>query len=203
MPITRMNRAWALSGIGNGRIRKAVNLLQPHMSTGYENNAASGTATGLNGTNRVRNSATLVSESNLAVDVVGNTTYLIKCRLGLALTAANGLKMTFAGGDATIIAGTMGGVGTFYTTGSNASGTAIGATNAIPFNVALTALNTSIDGGTSNTWTSFYGWFTAQFAVTGKVILQFAQSSAGATNTDILPGSFLIAVPLDPIDVEA
>lgn len=203
MPITRLSRAAALQGIGNAQVRKSVNLLQSHISTGYEQSAAAGAATGLNGTNRVRNSATLVAESNLAVDVVAGATYLIEAFLNVALTAAQGIKLNFAGGDATIVANTMGGSAQFNTTGSNNSATGIGATNAVPFNVSLTALNTTADGSTNNTWTSVYVCFTAQFATTGKVILQFAQSSAGASNTDITAGSFIIAVPLDPINNEA
>ena len=187
-----------LHGIGNARVRSAVNALNAGPYTGYEQTAASGTATGLNSPNRVRNSATLAAEPNLTVGVVGGgVTWLVQGSLRLALTAANGIKLDFNAGTATIIANTMGGVATFWTTGSNTSATAIGATNAIPFRVALTALNTSVDGGTSNTWTAMDFWFTAQFAVSGNVQIEFAQSSAGATNTDILPGSYITAVPLD------
>src|SRR5512146_197291 len=96
-----------LHGIGNSRVRNAVNALSGSGFKNYEINTAAGTATGLNGTNRVRNSATLVAESNLVVDVVGNATWLIQGKLGLALTAANGIKLDFNAGTATIIAGTM------------------------------------------------------------------------------------------------
>ncbi len=203
MPITRMNRSAALAAIGNSRVRHGINLLQSHISTAYEQATAAGTATGLNTPNRVRNSATLVAEPNLSVDIIGQCTYLIRCRLGLALTAANGIKLDFAAGTATIIANTMGGSARFWTTGSNDNQTAIGPTNGIPFNIALTALNTSVSGGTTNTWTIFEAEFTAQFNVGGTLQIEFAQASAGATNTDILPGSYLIAIPLDPINNEA
>lgn len=186
-----------LGGIGDNRTRNAVNALSGSGFKNYEITAASGTATGLNTPNRVRNSATLVAEPNLVVDVVGNVTWLIQGKLGLALTAANGIKLDFNAGTATIIAGTMGGSVTFWTAGDNNSATAIGATNSIPFKVALTALNTSVDGSTHNTWIAADFWFVAQFAQSGTVQLEFAQSSAGATNTDILPGSYIEAIPLD------
>ena len=203
MPRTMHMRGNWLHGIGNRAVRAAVAALSDARRTGYEQSSASGTSTGLNGTNRVRNSATLVTESNLVVNVVGNVTWLIRGNLSLALTAANGIKMDFNGGTAAIVANSMGGRGTFWTTGSNTSATAIGATNAIPFNVALTALNTSINGGTANTWTSFDFWFTALFSQSGSVGLEFAQSSAGATNTDILAGSYIEAIPMDYFDQSA
>jgi hypothetical protein len=46
-------------------------------------------------------------------------------------------------------------------------------------------------------------WFTAFFSQSGSVALEFAQSSAGATNTDILPGSYMEAIPLDYFDQSA
>ncbi len=198
MARTHMMKGNWLHGIGNREVRNAVNALNAGPYTAYEQTAASGTATGLNTPNRMRNSATLTAEPNLAVGVVGGgVTWLIQGSLKLALTAANGIKLDFAAGTAAIIASSMGGSATFWTTGSNTSATAIGATNAVPFRVSLTALNTAIDGGTANTWTGMDFWFTAQFDVSGSVQLEFAQSSAGATNTDILPGSYMTAVPLD------
>ncbi len=59
-------------------------------------------------------------------------TWLIEGNLSLALTAANGIKLDFNAGTATIVAGSMGGRATFWTTGSNTQATAIGITNAIP-----------------------------------------------------------------------
>jgi len=186
-----------LGAIGNAGVRRAVAALNAGPFTGYEQSTAAGSATGLNGTNRVRNSATLVAETNLSVGVVGNVTWLIYGSLGLALTAANGIKLDFNAGTSAIVAGTMGGVGTFWTTGSNDNQATIAPANAIPFRVALTALSTAVNGGTINTWTGFDFWFTALFSQSGSVALEFAQASAGATNTDILPGSFIAAVPLD------
>jgi hypothetical protein len=187
-----------LHGIGNRAVRNAVNALSGSGFKNYEIATAAGTSTGLNTPNRVRNSATLAKEPNLFVDVVGGGhTWLIQGKLGLALTAANGIKLDFNAGTATIVANTLGGSVTFWTAGSNTSATAIGATNAVPFRVALTALSTAVDGGTSNTWVGADFWFVAQFAVSGTVQLEFAQSSAGATNTDILPGSFIEAIPMD------
>jgi hypothetical protein len=187
-----------LHGIGNRAVRNAVaGLTSPMPFSSYEITTASGSATGLNTPNRVRNSATLVAEPNLAVGVLGNLTYLIQGRLALALTAGQGIKLDFNAGTATIIAGTMGGDVTFWTAGSNTNATAIGATNAIPFRVALTALSTAVDGGTTNTWVAADFWFVAQFATSGSVQLEFAQSSAGASNTDILPGSFIQASAMD------
>ena len=198
MSRTHMAKGNWLHGIGNARVRAAINALNAGPYTGYEQTTAAGTATGLNGPNRVRNSATLVAEPNLAVGVVGGgVTWLVQGSLKLALTAANGIKLDFNAGTSTIVANTMGGAAVFWTTGSNTNATAIGATNAIPFRVSLTALSTAVDGGTANTWTALDFWFTAQFDVSGSVALEFAQSSAGATNTDILPGSFITAVPLD------
>lgn len=192
-----------LGGIGNAGIRRAVNALAWPVRTNYEQATAAGTATGLNSPNRVRNSATLAAEPNLVVNVIGNVTWRIYGKLFLALTAANGIKLDFNAGTAAIVANTMGGKVTFNTAGSNDSGTAIGATNSIPFSVALTALSTSVDGSTHNTWTSADFDFTALFSQSGTVQLEFAQSSAGATNTDILPGSFIIAEPLDYFDQSA
>lgn len=192
-----------LAGIGNSGVRRAVAALGWPARTNYEQTTASGSATGLNSPNRVRNSATLAAEPNLVVNVVGNVTWRIYGRLFVSLTAANGIKLDFNAGTAAIIAGTMGGKATLWTTGSVTNATAIGATNAIPFNVALTALSTSVDGGTANTWTSIDFDFTAQFSQSGSVQIEFAQSSAGATNTDILPGSFIMAEPLDYFDQSA
>lgn len=186
-----------LHGIGNSRVRNAINALSGSGFKNYELTTAAGSATGLNSPNRVRNSATLAAEPNLVVDVVGNVTWLIQGKLALALTAGQGIKLDFAAGTATIIANTMGGSVTFWTAGSNDSATVIGATNAVPFKVALTALNTAVDGSTHNTWIAADFWFVAQFATSGTVQLEFAQSSAGASNTDILPGSFIEAIPLD------
>ena len=198
MPATRIGRGNFLHGIGNRAVRSAVNALTgPMRSTAYEQTVAAGAATGLNGPNRVRNSATLFAEPNLSVDVVGNATYEIYGQLNLALTAAQGIKLDFAAGTATIVTGTMGGVATFWTTGSNTNATAIGATNAIPFNVYPTALNTAIDGSTVNTWTLLTFRFTCQFAQSGNLQIEFGQSAAGASNTDILPGSFINANVLD------
>lgn len=189
MPRTRHMRGNYLAGVGNSGVRRAMNALSGAPSrSGYEQTTASGTSTGLNSPNRVRNSATLVAEPNLAVDVVGNVTWLIRGSLSLALTAAQGIKLDFAAGTAAIVAGTMGGVLWFNITG--ASSTA----------VALTALNTSADGGTSTAWTSIDFWFTALFSQSGSVQIEFAQSSAGASNTDILPGSWISAEPLDYFD---
>lgn len=136
------------------------------------------------------------------MDVVGNTTYLVVCNLNLALTAANNIQFDFNAGTATIVTGSMGGAATFETVGSSNFATAPGATNGIPFNVALTALNTNANGGTTNTWTQCFVMFTCQFAQSGSLQLEFAQGVAGATNTDITPGSFLWAIPLDAV-VEA
>ena len=119
MSRTHMMKGNFLGGIGNAGIRRAVNALSAGPYTGYEQSTAAGTATGLNGTNRVRNSATLVAETNLSVGVVGNATWLIYGSLGLALTAANGIKLDFNAGTSAIVANTMGGVATFWTTGSN------------------------------------------------------------------------------------
>ena len=88
MPRTMHMRGNWLHGIGNRAVRAAVAALSDARRTGYEQSSASGTSTGLNGTNRVRNSATLVTESNLVVNVVGNVTWMIRGNLRLALTAA-------------------------------------------------------------------------------------------------------------------
>lgn len=188
-----------LQGIFGARTQKAVKALISHETTGYETSAASGTSTGLNGSNRVRNSATLFAEPNLIVGVVGGTQYRVHGKLYLALTAAQGIKFDFAAGNATIVTSSMGGNAKFWTRGSNNSGTAAGATNAIPFTVALTALNTAVDGGTNNTWIECEFEFVATFATSGSVQLEFGQSSAGASNTDILAGSYIRAVPLDHV----
>lgn len=203
MARTQHMRGNYLAGIGNSGVRRAVAALAWPARTAYENTTASGTATGLNTPNRVRNSATLVAEPNLAVNVIGNVQWLIRGTLSLALTAANGIKLDFNAGTAAIVSGTMGGQARFWTAGSNSQATAIGITNAIPFNVALTALSTAVDGSTTNTWVSMDFWFTAFFSQSGSVALEFAQSSAGATNTDILPGSYMEAIPLDYFDQSA
>ena len=203
MSRTTIMRGNYLAGIGNSGVRRAVNALAWPVRTAYEKATAAGTATGLNSPNRVRNSATLVAEPNLLVNVVGNVMWRIHGRLYLALTAANGIKLDFAAGTAAIVSGTMGGKVVLNTAGSNDNATAIGATNSIPFSTALTALNTAVDGSTHNTWTSADFDFTAFFSQSGSVQLEFAQSSAGATNTDILPGSFMIAEPLDYFDQSA
>lgn len=192
-----------LGGIGNAGVRRAMAALAWPARTAYEQTTAAGSVTGLNGPNRVRNSATLVAEPNLAVNVIGNVTWRVYGKLFLSLTAGQGIKLDFNVGTAAIVSGTMGGRATLWTTGSNTNATAIGATNAIPFNVALTALSTSVDGGTANTWTSMDFDFTALFSQSGSVQLEFAQSSAGASNTDILPGSFIVAEPLDYFDQSA
>ena len=196
MSRTRLMRGNWLGGVGNAMVRRALAAVGHTGFTAYEQATAAGTATGLNTPNRVRNSATLVAEPNLWVDVTQGS-WLIRGQLGLALTAANGIKLDFAAGTAAIVSGTMGGAATFLTAGDSNSATAIGATNAIPFRVALTALNTSIDGSTHNTWVGLDFWFSALFSQDGTVQLEFAQSSAGATNTDILPGSYMCAYPLD------
>jgi hypothetical protein len=198
MPTTHHQRGNFLHGIGNRAVRSAVTALTgPIPLSSYELTTASGTATGLNTPNRVRNSATLAAEPNLIVGVLANMTYLVEGRLALSLTAGQGIKLDLAAGTATIVANTMGGAVTFWTAGSNTNATAIGATNAIPFRVALTALSTAVDGGTTNTWVAADFWFVAQFATSGSVQLEFAQSSAGASNTDILPGSYIQAYALD------
>jgi len=198
MAISHMARGNWLHQVGNRAVRQAVAALTCSTPfTAFELATASGTATGLNTPNRVRNSATLVGEPNLVVGVVANTTWLVEGHLNVALTAANGIKLDFAAGTAVIQANTMGGAVTFWTAGSNTSATAIGATNAIPFRVALTALNTAVNGGTANTWVGIDFWFVAQVSVTGSIQLEFAQSSAGATNTDILTGSYMTATALE------
>lgn len=191
MARTRHMRGNYLAGIGNSGVRRAVAALAWPARTAYEITTASGTATGLNGPNRVRNSATLVAEPNLAVDVVGNCVWVIEGSLALSLTAAQGIKLDFNAGTAAIVSGTMGGVVSFNITG------------AANTKVALTALNTSADGGTSTAWTSLDFWFVAQIKDSGSIQLEFAQSSAGASNTDILPGSYMLAMPLDYFDQSA
>lgn len=183
-----------LGGIGNAGVRRAVNALSGGPSrSGYEQTTASGTATGLNTPNRVRNSATLAAEPNLTVNVVGNATWLIRGALNVALTAAQGIKLDFAAGTAAIVSGTMGGFVKF----SDASSTTI------PLVIALTALNTAVSGGTSVTWITIEFEFSALFSQSGSVQLEFAQASAGASNTDILPGSWISAEPLDYFDQSA
>lgn len=196
---TRWSLGQWLHGIGNRAVRNAVNAVSPHYTTAYEQTTAAGSATGLNGPNRVRNSATLFAEPNLSVDVNGNATYLIVCNLNLSLTAANNIQFDFAAGTATIVANTMGGSATFETIGSSNFATAASATNAIPFSVNVTALNTNVNGGTTNTWNTCFIMFTCQFAAPGTLQLEFGQGVAGATNTDITPGSFLWAIPLDHV----
>jgi len=186
-----------LQGVHGARTQKAIHALIQGETNGYETTTASGAATGLNSPNRMRNSATLTAEPNLIVGVKGQTFYRIQGVLGLALTAANGIKLDFNAGTATIKSGTMGGAVEFYTAGSSNFATAVGATNGIPLLVPLTALNTAVSGGTTNTWVLIKFDWTALFDAGGSVQLQFAQASAGATNTDILPGSFIRAIPLD------
>lgn len=187
MPITKFSRGNFLHAIGNRAVRQAVNALGVHASTGYETTTPAGTANGQNGPNRVRNSATLVAEPNLSVDVAGGGAfYAFRAVLYLSLTAANNIKLDFNASTATIVAGTMGGVAEFT---AAATGTTLA--------VALTALNTAISGGTTGAWISCVVEFSAQIADPGQITLEFAQVAAAASNTDILPGSYLTAIPLD------
>lgn len=197
MARTKHNRGERINAIAGARTQKAILGLITGETTAYELTAASGTATGLNTPNRMRNSATLAAAPNLVVNVTGQTTYRVYGSLVLSLTAANGIKADFNAGTATIVTSSMFGNATFWTRGANASGTAIGATNAVPFTVNLTALNTAIDGGTSNTWTRLDFNFVCTVNVGGTLGFEFAQSSASTTNTDI--NGYMIAQPLDPL----
>lgn len=187
MPMTKFSRGNFLHAIGNRAVRQAVSALGLKASTGYELTTPAGAATGLNGPNRVRNSTALVTEPNLSVDVAGGGLfYQIRGKLFLSLTAANGIKFDFGASTAAIVAGTLGGTAKFT---AAATGTTLA--------VALTALSTAVSGGTTGAWIEADIDFAAQFSDPGQVTLEFAQVAAGATNTDILPGSYLTAIPLD------
>lgn len=175
MPRTNISRGAWLHSIGNRAVRNSVNALIDHSNTAYKAALQSYTGT------------TLTADTDLSVQVAGNTTYLISGKLPVAISAAAGnIKLDFNAGSAAIVAGTLGGSAALALTGV--------ASTIVP----LTALNTLVDGGVTNVWTEVDFSFVCQVATGGTIQLEVAQHAASGT-LSVSPGAYMVAQPLDHV----
>jgi len=130
-----------------------------------------------------QSSTTLAAASEMYLNDMQVGTWLIVGSLTLTIAnAAHNIKFDFNGGTITNAAGaTAIGGGNFYL----ANGTSIAP--------AISALNTSLDGSTSNAWIRFDFQFVLSTPVPGNLVLQRAQSASGASNSVIKAGSIMVA----------
>jgi hypothetical protein len=116
-------------------------------------------------------------------DYQANSAQVLTGALTLSIAnAAHNIKFDLAGG--TMTAASVSGFARF----SLANGTAL--------LVPITALNTSIDGSTTNAWIAIEFNVLIVTATPGSLIPQFAQSASGATNSSIT-GGYLRSVNLN------
>ena len=130
-------------------------------------------------------STTLTPHTELVLDLLGGR-YVLRGMLYLSIgAAANNIKLDLNGGTITNASGLA----------STVAGLArLSLANGTESQVALTALNTLIDGSTTNAWICCELDATLVLDGPGTIALQYAQSASGATNSTISAGSFIHAI---------
>lgn len=117
----------------------------------------------------------------MSVDVAAGKTYIIRAHFPVSIaTAAHGIAFDFAGGTCT--ASWVRGVAQFYDS-------AAATTRAI----AVTALNTLIDGSTTTAWESCSVEMSVSVSVAGTIVVQACQSASGASDSTVSIGAYMTA----------
>lgn len=127
-------------------------------------------------------SVTLTPHTELVLPLLPGR-HILRGMLYLSIgAAANNIKLDLNGGTITNASGLA----------STVAGLArLSLANGTELQVPLTALNTSIDGSTTNAWIACELDATIVLDGPGTIAVQYAQSVSGATNSTISVGSFI------------